>query len=69
MQDIVGRPVGEALSSLPEGAPQPRIQETAAPVRHDSDRAGGTLRVVAVREGVWIAARFLDHPPREAEEA
>lgn len=68
MQEILGRPVREALSSLPAGADQPRIVKTAAPIRKDQERQTGTLRVVACRDGVWIAARFLDQPPRENEE-
>ena len=66
MQDILGRPVREALSSLPEGTPPPRMVETRPP-RRDGETKEGTLRVVAVREGVWILARFLDQPPREKE--
>ena len=68
MQEMLGRPVREALSSLPEGQAAPRIVETAAPARPGQERREGTLRVVACREGVWVAARFLDHPPRKAEE-
>ncbi|MBR5109323.1 MAG: hypothetical protein IK099_03935 [Clostridia bacterium] len=56
--DILGRTVEAALSSLPEGAPQPRITVTAAPVRSGPPRQEGTLRVIAVRDGEWIAARF-----------
>ncbi|MBR4360965.1 MAG: hypothetical protein IKP32_10145 [Clostridia bacterium] len=67
MRDILGRPVREALSSLPADAPRPRVVETSAPVRHAPDKREGTLRVVACRDGVWIAARFLDRPPREKE--
>ena len=64
MQQILGRPVREALSSLPENAPKPQVIETAAPPRKDGQqRREGTLRVVACREGVWIAARFWDRAP------
>ena len=68
MQSILGRPVSEALSSLPEGAEPPRIVETAAPRRDGQTRRDGTLRVVACREGVWIAARFLDTVPERKKE-
>lgn len=69
MQQLLGRPVGEALSSLPEGAAAPQVIETAAPRQDGQTRQEGTLRIVACREGQWIAARFLDHPPRETEDA
>ena len=69
MDNVLGRPVREALSSLPEGAEAPRIIETAAPRRDGQPRKEGTLRVVACRENTWIAARFLDGAPREKEEA
>ena len=68
MQDILGHPVREALSSLPEGAKAPRIVETRPP-RREEETKEGTLRVIAVREGEWIAARFHDQPPRGKEEA
>ncbi len=67
-QDILGRPVTEALRGLPENAPQPRILETAAPVRSGQKRREGTLRVVACRGNEWIAARFLDGLPQKKEE-
>ena len=69
MDNVLGRPVREALSSLPAGAEAPRIIETAAPRRDGQTRQEGTLRVVACREGAWIAARFLDGAPRKREEA
>ena len=67
-REILGRPVREALSALPEGAEPPRVVETAAPVRGGQARQDGTLRVVACRENEWIAARFHDGPPRKKEE-
>ena len=67
-RDILGRPVEEALALLPEGTEPPRIVETAASVRNGTPRRDGTLRVVACRENEWIAARFLDGPPRKKEE-
>ncbi|MBQ9264471.1 MAG: hypothetical protein IJ189_09770 [Clostridia bacterium] len=70
MQNVLGRPVKEALSSLPAGQTPPRIIETAAPRKDGQVRSTGTLRVVACREGVWIAARFYDQtPPQENEDA
>ncbi len=68
MEQILGRPVAEALSSLPAGTPPPRVVETAAPRRPGQERREGTLRVVACRGNVWIAARFLDGAPRKKEE-
>ena len=69
MENVLGRPVREALSSLPAGETAPRIIETAAPRRDGQTRQEGTLRVVACREGAWNAARFLDGAPRKREEA
>ena len=57
---ILGRTVEAALSSLPKDAPKPQIIVTAAPVRGREPRQDGELRVVAVRDGEWIAARFQD---------
>ncbi len=67
MTDMLGHPVREALSSLPEGVSPPRIVETAAPRRDGQPREGGTLRLICRRDGVWIAARFLDDTPRDKE--
>ena len=58
--DILGRTVEAALSSLPKDAPRPKITLTAAPRRDGQTRQDGELRVVAVREGEWIAARFFE---------
>ena len=69
MRNMLGRPLGEALSSLPAGETPPRVVETAAPRRDGQTRREGTLRVVACREGVWIAARFLDFIPERKNEA
>ena len=68
MLDLLGRPVKEALSSLPAQDAPPRIVETAAPRRDGQTRREGTLRLICRRGGTWIAARFLDGPPREKEE-
>jgi hypothetical protein len=69
MENVLGLPAKEALLSLPNDAPEPRIIETAAPKRDEAIRKEGTLRVVACRGNTWIAARFLDGAPREKEEA
>ena len=69
MRNILGRPLGEALSSLPAGETLPRAVETAAPRRDGQTRREGTLRVIACREGVWITARFLDANPERKNEA
>ena len=69
MRNILGRPLGEALSSLPAGETPPRVVETAAPRRDGQTRREGALRVIACREGVWIAARFLDAVPERKDEA
>ena len=68
MQSLLGLPLEEALSSLPEGARRPTVIETAAPRRDGQKRAGGTLRVLSCREGVWIAARFWDQDPAPQKE-
>lgn len=70
MEKLLGRPVKEALSSLPAGCAAPsRVIETAAPRRDGQFRRDGTLRIVACRENIWIAARFLDQAPRDKEDA
>ena len=69
MMNILGRPLGEALSSLSPDEAAPRVVETAAPRRDGQTRREGTLRVVACREGVWITARFLDANPERKNEA
>ncbi len=69
MRNILGRPLGEALSSLSPDEPPLRVVETAAPRRDGQTRREGTLRVLACREGVWIAARFLDADPERNNEA
>ncbi len=60
MSEYLGRSVEAALSSLPVDAEKPRIVETAAPRRDGNTRKDGTLRVVAVRDGEWITARFYE---------
>ena len=54
----LGRTVEAALSSLPKDAPRPKITVTAAPVRNGEPRQDGVLRVVAVREGELVVAKF-----------
>ena len=68
MQKLLGRPVEEALRSLPTGQEAPRIVETAAPARNGQARGEGTLRLLAIRGNEWIAARFIDAAPKEKEE-
>ncbi len=65
MQKLLGRPVKEALSSLP--ADEVTVVETAAPRKET--RQEGTLRVIACREGTLIAARFKDGLPRQKGDA
>ncbi len=67
-QNVLGRPLREALSSLPPEAEKPRLVETCAPKRDGSVRREGTLRVIACREGEWILARFLDGAPERKTE-
>ena len=69
MREILGRPLSEVFSSLPEDERPRLIVETAAPRRDGQTRREGTLRVVACREGEWIAARFLDANPERKNEA
>ncbi len=59
--DVLGRTVEAALSSLPKDAPAPKITITAAPCRDGQTRQHGVLRVVAVREGEWVVARFIEN--------
>ena len=58
--NVLGRELKAALSSLPENAEKPAITLTAAPRRDGQTRQDGVLRVVAVREGEWVVARFID---------
>ena len=58
--NVLGRELKAALSSLPENAEKPAITLTAAPRRDGQTRQDGVLRVVAVREGVWVVARFYE---------
>ena len=67
MKSVLGRPLQEALSSLPAGSEPPRITETAAPRRDGAFPRSGTLRVIACRQGEWVCARFADELPRQKE--
>ena len=58
--NVLGRELKAALSSLPENAEKPAITLTAAPRRGGQTRQDGVLRVIAVREGEWIVARFIE---------
>ena len=62
MEEYLGWPLEKALLDMAaRGIPRPALAETAAP------RGGceGTLRIVAVREGTLITARFLDASPQK----
>ena len=59
--NVLGRELKAALSSLPENAPKPHITLTAAPRRDGQTRQEGVLRVIAVREGEWVVARFIEN--------
>ena len=59
--NVLGRELKAALSSLPENAEKPAITLTAAPRRDGQTRQEGVLRVIAVREGEWVAARFIEN--------
>ena len=59
--DVLGRELKAALSSLPENAEKPAITLTAAPRRDGQTRQEGVLRVIAVREGEWVVARFIEN--------
>lgn len=65
MQRALGRPLEEALASLPQEQ-TPQVVFSAAPVRSGQARQESTPRVILCRQGQWIAARFLDGAPREA---
>ena len=59
--NVLGRELKAALSSLPENAEKPAITLTAAPRCDGQTRQDGVLRVIAVREGEWVAARFIEN--------
>ena len=59
--NVLGRELKAALSSLPEKMEKPVITLTAAPRRDGQTRQDGVLRVIAVREGEWVAARFIEN--------
>ena len=67
MERILGRPVAKALENVPEDG-QVEVVETAAPVRKGAPRSEGNLRVLRRRGNTWVAARFLDGPPKGKEE-
>ena len=67
MPDILGRPVEEAVLSLPPGAKTPQVLETSAPRKNGEGRQGGVLRVIRVRGDQWIAARFFDRVQEKAQ--
>ena len=64
---MLGLPLEEALRRWTEaGLVMPTIQETADP---KGARETGTLRVVRVKDGEWVVAKFRDGIPRRAEDA
>ncbi len=62
-EELLGLPLEEALRRWTgAGFAAPAVRETADP------RGGhetGTLRVVRVRDGEWVTARFLDGDPEK----
>lgn len=68
MDKVLGRPVQDALKTVPQGT-HIEVIETAAPVRNGEPRREGTLRVIRCRGNTWVAARFPDGAPRRKEEA
>ncbi len=62
-RDLLGLPLEEALARwAEEGAPPPRVLETADPRgAHET----GTLRVIRATAEEWIVARFWDGEPGE----
>ena len=63
MNSALGRPLRQGLQPL-SAEEQPQITETTAPGKHAAERANGTLRVIACRDGQWIVARFQDGAPK-----
>ena len=64
---MLGLHLEEALRRWTEaGLVIPTIHETADP---KGARETGTLRVVRVKDGEWIVAKFRDGIPRRAENA
>ena len=67
MDDLLGRPVAEVYARCPE-LKQKQLIITAAHGKFAGERQCATLRVVAVRPDVLVAARFLDGQPPQEEE-
>lgn len=60
---LLGMPLDTALAQAKAlGLPGPEIITTQAP---RSQRTGGTLRVLRVRENEWVVAAFMDGAPAE----
>ena len=64
-EEVLGLPLDKALRRWTEaGLAIPAIRETADP---KGARTDGTLRVVRVKEGEWVVARFYDGVPKRPE--
>ena len=64
-EEALGLPLEEALRRWAEsGQDAPAVRETADPRGAHAD---GTLRVIRVRGGEWVTARFHDAPPRRPD--
>ena len=61
-QQLLGLPLDTALERLGEDAARWRVTLTADPKRSRED---GTLRVIRVRDGELVAARFYDGVPQK----
>ena len=60
-EELLGLPLDEALRRWTEaGLDAPAVRETADP---RGAHAQGTLRVIRIREGEWIVAKFRDGTP------
>lgn len=60
---LLGMRLGDALVQAKAlGLPEPEIITTQAP---RSQRTGGTLRLLRVRESEWVVSAFLDDVPAE----
>ena len=65
-EEALGLPLEGALRRLAEsGLDAPRVTETADPRGAHED---GTLRVVRVKDGEWVVARFRDGAPGKAKD-
>lgn len=58
---VLGMPLEQALRLAGAEADSIRIVRTEAP---RTQREGGTLRVIRVREGEWTVSAFMDGMPQ-----